>query len=305
MSLDICVADEVHLFVVVALLNIALYLVPCVKFDSFWYKACLAVDLGVLLKTIVETAIGPQDGHWPQDAGTNLFIALCFSLFFYVMAPNIWGTIFLVVGLLSVQSFWDGMYSQLQSFMQHSLDIIIDQTHTKWVTAVLILLVVAVLGVTLVFQLPTVKLVAMGVTTAFKLVISFKVLYIVIGKSEQICCSPDSDPDNCPLWISKVLWIIAVFLATIRIAAARHFLDYGWCDRKVKAGYKLVPEAEDSRDETEGREEEEKRSSKPTQDSSDDEQPTNKVNSKRNTLKSIKIGRPPRFTFTRRSASLK
>jgi hypothetical protein len=131
MSLDICVADEVHLFVVVALLNIALYLVPCVKFDSFWYKACLAVDLGVLLKTIVETAIGPQDGHWPQDAGTNLFIALCFSLFFYVMAPNIWGTIFLVVGLLSVQSFWDGMYSQLQSFMQHSLDIIIDQTHTK------------------------------------------------------------------------------------------------------------------------------------------------------------------------------
>jgi hypothetical protein len=189
--------------------------------------------------------------------------------------------------------------------MQHSLDIIIDQTHTKWVTAVVILLVIVILGTTLVFQLPTVKLVAMGVTTAFKLVISFKVLYIVIGKSEQICCSPNSDPDNCPFWISKVLWIIAVFLATIRIAAARHFLDYGWCDRKVKAGYKLVPEAEDSRDEAEGGEEEEKQGSKPIPDSSDDEQTTKKVSSKRSTLKSIRIGRPPRFTFTRRSASVK
>ncbi len=297
--MDICVADELHLFVIVALLNIALYMIPCLKFDSFWYKVTLAADMGVLLKTIVETAIGPADGHWPQDAGSNLFITSCFTMFFYVLAPNIWGTIFLVLGLLSVQSFWDSLYAQLQAFMEHSLDIIIGQTHQQWIFAMVILAVISILGVTVLFAVPTVKLVAMGVTTAMKLVISFKVLYIVVGKSEKICCSPDSDPSNCPIWIGKSLWITAVFLAAMRIAAARHFKDFDCLAKKV--GYKLVPEENDELDQIEG---DERKTKKQRDDSSDEEQPTKKPDSKSKSLKTIRIGRP-RFTFLRRSASQK
>ena len=239
--MDICIADELHLFVAVALLNISLFLLPCLKFDSFWYKACMAADMGVLLKTMLETAIGPTDGHWPQDAAYNLFIAVCFALFFYVIGPQIWGTLFLFVGLLSVQSFWNGVYAQMQSFTEHSLDIIMDEAHVNVVYAVIIFFVVFVLVVSLCFQVPTVRLFAMSISTAVKLVISFKVLYIVIIKNEKICCGTDSDPSNCPIWITKTLWILAGCLAAARIAAAQRMQDYT-CGCASRKGYQLVPD---------------------------------------------------------------
>jgi hypothetical protein len=280
--MDICVADELHLFVAVALLNISLYLLPCLQFDSFWYKACMAADMGVLLKTMLETAIGPEDGHWPQDAGSNLFIVLCFSLFFYVIGPQIYGTLFLFLGLLSVQAFWDGVYAQMQSFMQNSLDIIMDKGHVNVVYAVIIFVIGFALVMSLFFAVPTVRLFTMGITTAVKLVISFKVLYIVVFKNEKICCATDSDPANCPIWITKTLWIVAGCLAAARIAAAQRLKSQPCCSKRPQ--YKLLPEDQISEATDE--------------DDASTTSPSNKQNSKGNKLRVITIGKP-RLGITR------
>jgi hypothetical protein len=207
--LDICLADPLHLLLLVAILNISLYLVPCLAFDSFWYKLCCALDLGVLLKSAVETGIGPTDGHWPQDAGTNLFITVCFTLFFYVMAANIWGCVFLVVGLLSVGPFWDSVYSEMQLFASNSLDIIIDETNVSWVKALVCFVVLLIVAVWVFFSIPMVRVLTMCITTAVKLVMALKVIWIVIIQGDEVCCAANTDADYCPFWLSKMMWVLA------------------------------------------------------------------------------------------------
>jgi len=237
--MDICIADGLHLYAIVAILNILLYAIPCIKFDSFWCKIVHAADFGLLLKTVVETAIGSNDGHWPQDSTTNLFIALCFTLFFYVMAPNIWGSIFLVLGLLSVQSFWDGVYNQITAFFRHSLDITIDATHTKTVFACMIVFVLFTLAVSLLFTIPWIQVITQSVITSIKLVVAVRLLYIQLVRRENVCCSEQSDPANCPLWMSPTSWIAILVLIIARMTITQNIDRVGCCSSK--GNYKLLP----------------------------------------------------------------
>ena len=237
--MDICIADGLHLYAIVAILNILLYAIPCIKFDSFWCKIVHAADFGLLLKTVVETAIGSNDGHWPQDSTTNLFIALCFTLFFYILAPNIWGTIFLVIGLLSVQSFWDGVYDQLMAFSRHSLAITIDATHAKTVFACILLFVLFTLAVSIFFSLPWIQTTTQNVVTSIKLVVAVRLLFIQLVRREEVCCSENSDPSNCPLWMSPLAWISILVLIIARITIVHNIDRQGCCSSR--GNYKLLP----------------------------------------------------------------
>ena len=284
--MDICIADGLHLYAIVAILNILLYAIPCIKFDSVWCKIVHAADFGLLLKTVVETAIGTNDGHWPQDSTSNLFIALCFTLFFYIMAPNIWGSIFLVLGLLSVQSFWDGVYDQIVSFFQHSLDITIDATHTKTVFACVVVFVLFTLAVSMFFSLPWIQVTTHSIITSLKLVVAARLLYIQLVRREEVCCSKHSDPANCPLWLSRQLWILALGLVIVRMTITQHIGKRGCCS--LREPYKVLPPESDEAD------------------SFDSDDQTNNRSSLRTSkrLKTIKVQKaPPAYNFRFRSGS--
>jgi hypothetical protein len=252
--MEFCTPDKLYLLVFVAILNILLYAAPCVKFNSFWYKSVFAIDLGVFLKLLLEGVIGPADGHWPQGTAANLFITLSFSCFFYVMAPNIWGMIFLILGLMSVQPFWDGLSEQGAAFMENSLDISMNITHQNWFYTVIVLAVFGLIGMACFFSIPCVQRAAMGVSTAVKLVLSLKILEIKLIRGEEVCCAPSSESkDNCPLWLNKWLWLFAVLFAAFRIAAAKKFAPpepEGYCCSRKKK-YKKVPTDTDD-DESDG-----------------------------------------------------
>jgi len=281
--LDVCLDDSLHLLLLVAVLNIMLYMMPCLHFDSWWYKICSALDLGVLLKSAIETAVGPTDPHWPQDAGTNLFITVSFTLFFYVLAPNIWGCVFLLVGLLSVQSFWNSVYAEIQEFATNSLGIIIDHTHVSWAKGVIVFIVIFLVTVWMFFSIPVVRLLSMCIVTAIKLVMALKVIWIVLIQGDQICCAANTDAAYCPFWMSKLMWILAAVLAVLRIPPTRYMQSREMsCCCNSKAAYQ--PVATDVQPVTTS-------SKRLAQDSSDDEE-TKPSNCKASKLRIISIGKP-------------
>ena len=225
MTLSICISDWLHLYLLVAILNTTLFLIPHIKFQHVWYKICTAVDLGVVLMTFLQTSMGESDDHWPQDAKSNLWIAFCFSAFFYIVGPRIWGVMFLLVGLLSVTPVWDAVYTEIQAFASHSLDLIIDQTHVSWIKGVIVLGVMVVVLVCFFFAIPTVQLISMCFTTTIKLVISIKVIWIIVFKQNRICCSAESSRDTCPFWFSPIMRAIAAAFFVMRVPIALHMQD--------------------------------------------------------------------------------
>lgn len=234
--MDICVHDALYLFVVVAFADLLLYLaVPC-KFSSFFTRLVFSAELGLLLKTVVETGVGQYVADWPQDVQTNLFMTFMFSCFFYVISGEIWCTLFLFLGLMSIEPFWNPVYDQIASFFEYSLSITMSETEKKAAFAAIVVFIFFVIAVAVFFSVPIVQTITMGAAMGIKAVISIKVIDIRLVRKEDICCSKNSDPSKCPIWFTGWQWLLILGLCTARITASRYYDKHPCAQR----GYYLL-----------------------------------------------------------------
>jgi len=245
--MDICVHDALYLFVIVAFADLILYLaVPC-KFNSFTVRVVFSAELGLLLKTVVETGVQEYVAEWPTDIQTNLFMTFMFSCFFYVISGEIWCTLFLFLGLISNETFWAPVRDQISSFFQYSLNVTMSETEKKAAFAAIVVFIFFVIAMAIFFSVPIVQTIAMGIAMGIKAMISINVLRIRLIDKESICCSKGSDPDNCPIWFNSWQWLLILALCVSRISATRYYEKHP-CAKK---GYHLltpgkeVPTADD------------------------------------------------------------
>lgn len=237
--MDVCIIDTFFLFEIAGILNILLFLCAWVKFDSFWVRIVFAFDLALALKFVVETAVGENVADWPQGIAPNLFIVVMFTLGFYVLAPNIWGCVFLVLGLLSVESFWNSVWDQICSFFRHSLNITMEETNSKVAFAALVVFILFVVAMTIFFALPIVQLVVFGFVLAAKAMIGYRFNEIRIVEREQVCCATQSDPEQCPIWFTKWHWFFILFLTVSRIWFSKYIAKHSFCGIQP-TGYNLL-----------------------------------------------------------------
>lgn len=238
--MDFCINDTLHLFAAVSVLNIVLYFSTCVKFDSPFSRAAFAMDFSIMTKLFLETAMGSH--NWPQDATSNAYVFVCFSCFFYIMAPNMWGTIFLIFGLLSVQSFWDGVRDQVESFLQHSLNYIVVVSDSKAVFAGVILFILVAVGFRLFFCVPIVQDIALATVYGVKVWVAFKLLRIEWWDDEQVCCASDSDSDLCPFWFNhSAEWLVMLTLGVGRLFIGRYVAPQFPCHKDKETDYQPLP----------------------------------------------------------------
>lgn len=248
--LEICVHNALYLFHAIAVLTLILYASPCIRFDSYFSRMVFAGDMAVVLKTVMETAVGTDDAHWPQDTSTNLFIIAMFACFFFVLSPQIWGTVFLVLGLIAVGPFWNPVAEQIESFFQHSLDFTIEHTHTKALVAGVIVFILTLCACGALFRLTVLQVFSLAIVFGVKATVSIKVLLI---DEDKICCYADSDPAFCPFWFNKWDWVMMLGFFVFRLIWAR-LLRRGWLKLKSwskdkrgnREGYEVLPDKEDS-----------------------------------------------------------
>lgn len=234
--MDTCVHDALYLFVIVAFADLLLYCaIPC-KFSSFVTRVVFSAELGLLLKTVVETGVGEYVADWPQDVQTNLFMTFMFSCFFYVISGEIWCTLFLFLGLMSNETFWDPVYDQICSFFQHALNITMSETEKKAAFAAIVVFIFFVIAMAIFFSVPIIQTIAMGIAMGIKAVISIKVIHVRLVDKNSICCSKGSDPDLCPIWFSTWEWLLILGLCVSRISASRYYEKHP-CSKK---GYYLL-----------------------------------------------------------------
>lgn len=240
-AMDFCIADALHLFQIAAILNLALYFATCVKFDSFISKAVFSLDLALLLKTIIETELGER--HWPQDVAPNLFIVFCFMAFFYFTSANMWAVVFLLFGLLAVQGFWEPVRDQIYTLLSKSFDLVLDETHSPAIFACVIVFILTICAISVFFSVPFVQITSMAMVFGVKAVGSYKVLRL---GDRPICCSPDADFDQCPIWFDRWQWIAIGVLIPFRLALGKFIQKHKFCGKY--SGYKVLPEEEGEND---------------------------------------------------------
>jgi hypothetical protein len=85
-----------------------------------------------------------------------------------------------------------------------------------------ILLTICLVIISFFLSLELVRTVIMGISTAIKLTVSIKIFEVVLIRQQQVCCQSGADPDNCPLWMNKIWWIVTLLLAAGRIAAVKY-----------------------------------------------------------------------------------
>jgi hypothetical protein len=249
---DVCIVDAFYLFEIAAILNIILLLSAWVKFESFWVRSVFAFDLALALKMVVETAVGEYLTEWPTGLMVNLWVVGLFTLGFFVMAPQLWGCVFFVIALIPVGKFGDAVWDQIRSFFRHSLSITMEQTNSKVALAGLIVFILFVIAMNILFNFSIIKLVVFGFVLAAKAVIGFRFIEIRIFHGNEVCCSTDSDPDDCPYWFNKWHWIIMIFLTCARIWFNRYIAKHAFCGI-APTGYNLLT-AKDSATATAGEE---------------------------------------------------
>ncbi len=237
--MDVCIIDTFYLFEVAGILNILLYLCAWVKFNSFWVRIVFAFDLALALKLVVETGVGENVADWPQGIAPNLFIVTMFTLGFYVLAPNIWGCVFLILGLLSVESFWDSLYDQIRSFFRHSMNIVMEESNSKIAFAAFVVFILFVIIVTVFFNIPIIQLVVFGFVLAAKAMIGYRFNEIRIVEADEVCCSKVSDRDHCPFWFTSWHWFGILFLTVARIWLSKYITNHAVCGLKP-TGYNLL-----------------------------------------------------------------
>lgn len=237
--MDVCVIDTFYLFELAGLLNIILFLSAWVKFDSFWVRIVFAFDLALALKLVLETGVGENVADWPTGIAPNLFIVTMFTLGFYVLAPELWGSVFIILGLLSVESFWTTVWDQICSFFRHSLNITMAETNSKVAFAGLVVFILFVISMSFFFAFPMVQLVVFGFVLAAKAMIGFRFNEIRLFQGDEVCCAKNSDPDKCPFWFTKWHWIIILFLTIVRIWFNKYIARHAFCGM-APTGYNLL-----------------------------------------------------------------
>ena len=204
---EFCINDALHLFKIGAVVNLLLYISTCIKFDSRFTRVAYAFDFALFLKFSLETAIG--DTYWPQAAHINLFIIFCFGCFFYIMSPNIWGTVFLILGLLAVQGVWDPVREQIYAFFKYSFNITLNATHANVVFASLIVFILFVCAISFVFTVPFVQVTSLALVYGVKAIVAINILRL---GNDRICCAPSAPKGQCPIWFQDAEWYgIAIF----------------------------------------------------------------------------------------------
>jgi hypothetical protein len=226
MITDFCVTDTLHLYALVAILNLCLYVLVGLDFDSFLSRATFSLNLALFLRTSLETALDSR--FWPDDLVTNLWIVACFAAFFYIMSPNMWGTLFLALGLLSVQAFWEPVERQILSFLSHSLDIIIDITQTKAIYASVVLLILAVAVFSMLFAFSCIQVASMSFVFSVQTVTAIKLLSQ--GPHGRLCCNAEATIQECPYWFNATHWVAIAALFVFRVLLRR-----GWKGKNKKA----------------------------------------------------------------------
>lgn len=236
---DVCIIDAFYLFEIAALFNIILYMSAWVRFDSFWVRVVFAFDLALALKMVTETAVGEYLMNWPPDLMTNLWVVGFFALGFYVLAPDLWGTLLFVVALIPIGPVGQAIRDQIDSFFRHSLNITMDQTNTHVFLAGIIVFILFSIAMNIFFSLSLVNLILFGFTLAAKAVIGFRFIVIRIFQREEVCCSTDSDPGNCPYWFNGWHWFFIIVLTISRLWLNRYIAKHAFCGMPP-TGYNLL-----------------------------------------------------------------
>ncbi len=156
---------------------------------------------------VARSAGGLRVATWRSSGVRGQPASFCFTSFFYVLSPNIWGVVFLLLGLLSIQDFWGALKDQIQSFFQHSLNWTIDATQSRALFAGIIVLILLIATISAFFALTFVQITSMAFVYALKFAISINVLR---ASDNKICCAEASDSAQCPFWLTHTGWIMVV-----------------------------------------------------------------------------------------------